>query len=495
MPYPYATNLNMPYLNAGLGRYPTYGLYNTPSVSSPSNNTSNNTPTESYSERMARITREEREKYQKKEQERKAKEMELPLTESESKAIKEDILVIDAQNNKKAQSSVATALAFPALFSFSTLKSALKPSKYTVNMFYKDGASHMNLFSANADLMGNAQTAMQKLERKFAKDIKVRKGDAAGMKHVVEERNFFRDIMQEALASGDQKEIAKATAICQKGASAKNGWLRRLFRGLRKQDKLVNRFDSVANADLAGQFKSVQVPKTETSFLKNMFSSKFSIIMALSMVVMPFVSDWKNIKQARAVDKENKAKGEKTNYGGKQITQTSLRAGASFLAYNVVDTAVRTIIKRNMGKIAAKIATKGVGKVLGGVLGSVAPGLGTVLGMFVGAGLDFVLNKFVFGKMKFFNNSGVKEATVAKADDATLISELSNSYMMGEKVSDKSLAVLKKKLDDDSFKKLKELHDMPEDKRNEAIAQMQAQVAEAQQALAAQQAAETQQKA
>lgn len=434
---------------------------------------------EEYQARIAKESEKAAEDEKKKNEDAEKKEMGTPLTESEKKVLKEETLKIDADNNKKAQGSLAAAMAFPALFSIPQLKAAVKPSTNTINMFYKDGAAHMEMFNKNPELMGNAQEVMRKLESKYLKDIKAVKGNRSAMKNLVQERDLFRDIMQKALDTNDAKEIAKATAQCQTAAGVKNGWFKRIIRHFKKQPEISSRFDAVATADSAKQFAAdkIKVPNSGKSFFKNMFSSKLSTIMAASMLVMPFITGWKDIKEAKAVDKSNKENGKESHYGRKQITQTAVKGVSSFVAYNVVDTAVRTAFKRGLGKLAgrfaAKLAVKGGCKILGAAVGSVLPGLGNVLGIIAGAAFDFVLNKFVFGKMKFFNNSGIKEAQVESAKDSDLLSGLTEQYISGGDLSSKSVEIMKRKLGKEEFAELKRVHDMPEKERNEYIAKLQ----------------------
>lgn len=458
----------------------TFPSWNTStSISSSSSSSSENKTGETYEEHKARLAK-EREDELAKAAERKTKkeqeEMAKPLTESETETLKKEALEQDKNNNKKAQGSLGSAMLFPAITSVPLISKGIQGKKDVVAMFYKDGAAHMDLFNKNPEVMTNAQDAVQKLERKFARDLRAAKGNQAAIDRIVQERDVMRELVKDALATNDAKEVAKVAAQCQTGASVKNGWFKRLFR---KQDKIFSRFDAVADADAAKKFSAIEAPASGKSFFKNMFSSKLSTIMAASMLVMPFVTDWGNIKQARAVDKENKGTGKETHYGRKQIIQTSIKGVSSFVCYNVVDTAVRTVAKRTLGKFAAKfaakLAVKGGCKALGGIIGSIAPGIGNVLGIVIGAGLDFVLNKYVFGKMKFFNNTGAKEAQVEKASGEELISSLSEQYIQGGELSQGALSILERKCGSETFKELKRVHNLPEKERNEYIAQLQQQ--------------------
>ena len=458
------------------------------------------TPKETYKEYKERKAREYEERLEQvrkdllaEQEEKEKKDMEAPLTEKEKGCLQKEALKLDTAENKKAESSLCTSMLFTLPFAAPALKSAFKQTPSTLDMFYKYGGKHMGLFETNPELMMNAQESMQKLEAKFAKDIRAAKGNQDLINKITKERDGFRTVMQNALDSNNPEVISKVTARFQTASRVKNGWFKRTVRGFRNEAKFESRLDTVRDASKNGQFKSVTTPKENTSFVKNMFGNKASALIAGSTLVLPFVFDWGNIKQARAVDKANKENGQETHYGRKQITQTSLKAVGGFVAYNVVDTAVRTAFKRGLGKLAgklaARLAVKGGCKVLGAAVGSALPGLGNVLGLVAGAVCDWALNKYVFGKMKFFNNSGAKEAQIRNSNDTDLLASLSEQYMKGADLNKDAVSILFKKYGKDNFNELKKVHDMPEDKRNEYLAQLQAQ----QEALLQQQTAEQQQ--
>ena len=388
---------------------------------------------ESYEEYKKRKAKENEEKELRRKEARikaEKEEMEKPLTEGETEKLRKEALVLDKKNNKEAEGSLKSAMLFPALSSIPVINKGMraKSAKNTIEMFYYNGdkpVKHLPMFYDNPELMTNAQETMQKLERKYIRDIRYLKGNEREIIKLEQERELLRDVMRKALEKNDAEEIAIATAKCQTAAGVKNGWFKRTLRGFRSQPKFVNRYDAFEKADKMNQFASAKVPENGKSFLKNMFSSKLSTVMAASMIVLPFITDWGNIKQARAVDKENKENGTKTHHGRKQIIQTSIKGATSFVCYNVVDTAVRTGAKRLLGTFAkrfvARLAVKGGCKALGAIVGSVAPGIGNLLGIAIGAGLDLVLNTCVFGNMKFFNNSGAKEAQIEKSSGEELL--------------------------------------------------------------------------
>ncbi len=466
---------------------PNFSIFNNATVQ-----TNRTAKEETFEEYRARVEKEEeqnrkeaQEAARKKRDAEEKAEMEKPLTDDEKKVLQNKTLKLLAENKKNAEAGLGASLLFASPFALTSLKPAIKPSQSTLDMFYKQGASHMDLFDKNPDLMTNAQKTMQKLEHKYAKDLKAAKGNQALINKITAERNTFRTVMQKALDNNNQTAIADATARCQTAASVKNGWFKRFVRGFRKPDKFVSRLDAVKTAATNGQFKSVVPPKEGTSLMRNMCTSKLSMTMTAGMIALPVIMDWGNIKQARAIDKQNKEKGVESHYGRKQIEQTAIKSAAGMIAYNLADAGAKTLLKKGLGKIAGKIAAKGAGKLLGTAIGSCIPGIGTVVGLIAGVAIDWALNKFVFGKMEFFNNTGVEEAKVKTASDKQLLSDLGNLYMQGAKLDESAMGILRRKYGREQFNELNRVHNMSESDRNTYFAQLQAQ----QQALAEQQAA------
>lgn len=465
----------------GFTNFGSYGNFGTglwgiqPSVTTPSKKAEKKE--ETYDEYIARTTKEDKEAKEKERAAQEKKEMEKPLTEKEKEVLRKSTLDIDAKNNKKAEGSMASCMLFSTPFLIPTIKQAFTPKKEALSMFYKDGAAHMDLFTKNPDLMTNAQEAMQKLEKKYAADIRALKGNDEAIKAVEAERDLFRDLMETALKNKNADEIAKATAECQTAAGVKNGFFKRLFRA--KNDKFHNRRAAVNTAKAANNLP-ISKPAEGTSFFRNMCCNKISLIMSAGMVVLPVALDWKNIKQARSIDKENKQNGNNTHYARKQVAQTAIKSATNLIVYNAVDAAAKTVLKKSMGTIAkaiaTKLATKGAGKALGAALGSVVPGVGTAVGMLLGSAVSFLVSKYVIGNIKFFNNSGVKEAQTMSASDQELLSSLSEQYMTGAEMDQQAVNILKKKVGETSFKELKRVHDMPEKERNEYMAQLQQQM-------------------
>ena len=401
-----------------------------------------------------------------------------PLTKSEKTALKKQGLNFEAHEIEKSEGSLAASMLFTTPFLLPTIKSALTSKKKTINMFYKDGAAHIDLFKKNPDLMINAQETMQKLERKYLKDLKAVKGDMSKTRKLIDERNFFRNEMQKALNSNSQQEIAKITEQCNTAKGVKNGIFSRLWRRFRNKPLMNSRYDAVMTADNAGKFASVKPPKEGVSFFKSLFSSKLTGIMTLGMAAIPVILDWGNIQKARAIDKENEQKGQNTDFAKKQILQTGTKSLSTAVTYTVMDTLGRTLTKKFLGKFAAKIATKvalkGGCKILGTALGSIIPGLGTVAGLLLGTVADYALNKFVFGNLDYFKNTGATEAQLTNATDEELINKIGEQYSLGKDIKDKNvLAILKQKCGEENFNNLKRMHNMTEKERNTYLEKIQ----------------------
>lgn len=417
---------------------------------------------------------------------------ETPLTASEKKALIKEGLKLEEEEIEKSETTLASSMLFTTPFLIPTLKSAIKPKKNTVQMFYKNGASHMDLFGKNPDLMINAQETMQKLERKIAKDFKAAKGNKALIKNIADERKLFRTMMENALKTNDPHEIAKVTEQLNVAKGVKNGRFSRWYRMFKKRPQINSRFDAVMTAESAGKFSSVKPPKAGASFLKNLCSNKSMWIMSAVMAVVPVMLDWANIKKASAIDKENEQKGKSTNYGNQQILQTGLKSGGSILTYSITDTLARTAAKKYLGKFAAKfaakIAVKGGCKILGSAVGSFIPGFGTVAGLLAGTAADYLLNKYVFANMDFFKNSSVKKAELNSGTDEELLNQISEQYSMGNNICNKKLlSLLKRKCGEENFARIQQMHDMSEDERNQYLTKLQEE-----QAILAQQAQQQQ---
>ena len=171
-------------------------------------------------------------------------------------------------------------------------------------------------------------------------------------------------------------------------------------------------------------------------------------ISALATIAMGF-SDYGNIKEAYAIDKENKENNKETNYGRQQFKQTLIKMGtlgvSSLLGQAAVETlntklhgakidliskktkkyakkiAVKTAKKvggKFLTKIVTKLATKGACKALGAALGTLIPipGVGTAIGLLIGTAAEWAISKYVLPK---FYDDGVQAAEHAKIDNMT----------------------------------------------------------------------------
>ncbi len=272
----------------GLGGFGNFGGSFNPGFDTFSTGTtSESTITETYKEYQAKKAKENEEKFEQakaevlaEQEEKEKKDMEAPLTDKEKGCLQKDALKLDTAENKKAEASLGSSLLFTLPFAAPALRPALNKSNSTVDMFYKYGGKHMGLFEKNPDLMINAQESMQKLERKFAKEIKAAKGNQALIDNINAERDFFRHRMEFALEHNNPKGIATVTSQCQAATKVKNGWFSRIIRQFKGQEQFTSRLDTVKNAAANGQFKSVPVPTEKKSFVKNMFGNKASTLIA-----------------------------------------------------------------------------------------------------------------------------------------------------------------------------------------------------------------------
>lgn len=472
---------NMPYMNvpafadgSSFMMPPVFGAFGN-NFGTYTNSSEKSPEGETWEELIARATKE----LEKDKTEDAKKRAEKELSKEDKYILKKQIRKFDMQELEEAEGSLAGTMAFTSLFAVPTAKKAINNKKYdkTIKMFYKDGGAHMGLFKDNPELMLNAQENMQKLERKFLKDVKAAKGNSNALQKIADERRYFRNLMQDALKSNDAKKIAEATERCKVAVNVKNGGLFGFLKR-NKNIKINSRLDACTAAETAGKFSSVKVPNAGKSFLKNLVSSKMALAMTAGMALIPLLSDWSNIKKAGEADAKAKQGGKDTHYQSTQIKQTGIKGLASALTYFVCDTGARTIAKRCLGKfaakLAAKLAMKGGCKLLGTALGSVVPGIGNLAGLLLGTAADFLLNKYVFNKMDFFKLPGAKQGELAQASDEEIKENLKEKYMMGAKLNPKVLAVIEKYYDSDTFNEMKRVHNMSEKERNEYIAEQQA---------------------
>ena len=489
-------NFGMPFQNFGGWNNTVF----TPTVSSPKE--------ETWEEALERYAKEaEKEKLQESGGSENGNK-EIELTKKEQRVARKAILKREEKELKEAEGSLGSTMAMTSVFAAPTLMKMKNKNQKTIEMFYKEGAPHMELYKKNPDLMLEAQNAMQKLEKKFHKDAKLVKGNREALAKLAEERKFFRDTMEAALRSNNPKEIATATEQCKVASGVKNGRFARTFRKFRSPDNIIkNRFDATASAEAAGKFANVKPPKACTSFLGNLKKlGKIGGIMTAAMALIPIVTDWGKIQSAFASDSENKQNGKDTNYGWKQVGQTGAKGAASAITYTLFDVIGRTLTKKCLGKLAArlaaKIAVKGGCKILGTAIGSVVPGIGNVIGLALGCLADWALNKYVFDKMDFFKNSAATEGKVTAMNDTELVQEgYAYKYAHKEHMTKQQIDTLRNNVSKEEFEEMTRVRNMKEKERQEYFEQQQAeQMAQAQQeqaaqlqAMQAQQAQQTQQ--
>ena len=164
-----------------------------------------------------------------------------------------------------------------------------------------------------------------------------------------------------------------------------------------------------------------------------------------------------------------------TEYGNKQLVQSSVRTGVSLGVYAIGDSigqyagqkllkgaatghrlkavsrAGHKAIAKVGGKVAvkglAKLAVKGGCKALGTAIGSVVPGLGNIIGFAVGCALDLVISKCVLPKIKYFQNDAIEEASVKNASKEQKLSMLEQNFMQDKDIDGSKLGRMRYNLE------------------------------------------------
>ena len=458
--------IQVPYAPAGVGQqcidsasiwqnnsylpYTGNSIYSYSPATTTSSSKKSNTDSDkelTYDESLAKTKAEEKEK-------KKA----APLTLEEKAMAKMTILKQKAKESVEEHGGIGGAMIGAAAFSTPAIYKAATTDSKVIEMCIKGNPA---LYKSHPDLMIEAQEALRKIQRNYASDIKRATGNKKLIKELNKEQAKIFNNMQQAIRHGHVVEIAKLTSECNAASGVKNGFLARTLRGWKGEEKLLSRSKHVADQQAAGKIK-YQSPKPGSSLWKNI-GGKSAGIGSLLFIGINFFMDRDKIKEAYSID---------TSTGNKQLFQTGVKGLSSAAFWTLGEAAGKTIAKQFLGKIAAraatKIATKGAGKLLGAAIGSFIPGLGTVAGLLLGTVADFLISKYVIPKI--FPNNAVDVAKVDKETDKELISELSNSYMMGNDIGS-SYQLLEAKLDEKDLKDLKTLHNMSEKEREAVLAQ------------------------
>ena len=358
---------------------------------------------------------------------------EINMTASEKHAIREGRINRLENEAKKSRASFLGMVGMGSIFvSVPIVRSAqVNKNAEVTKMFFKEGttsgtAMHQQLFNKAPLTMKEAQEEMAKANRRYQRALK--KATKKGLKAtntLTSDYNAMKNMMNEALNSGNADEVAQASARLRAANKAK-------YRFNSKGS--VTRKLRIANSADVSSVKAIK----GNGFMKHL-GGGFGAIMGLVGAGLTVVTDFSKIKEAN-------------QYGGKearnkQIAQTASKAGTTLLAYTVGDTLARKgitkLISKCAGKLAAKIAAKGAGKAIGMAIGSFVPGLGTIAGLLIGAGIDVLLNNVIIPKC--FGEADSVE--YAKNDNMSKEELLADAYITkanGGEISEIEMKMLQK---------------------------------------------------
>lgn len=262
---------------------------------------------------------------------------------------------------------------------------SIKATSPTDKMFkaVTENGSKLNQLWVNPetnDLMREAYFRMHKIEAR-----NMRKMGAFRKRLDPEKYKELKEIMQKALDSGNKEEIAKATATLQ-NAYITDGWLARPFtkladkvKGLMGQEVKPRTIDA-AIADKAAIEKStaelLQVGQDTT--INGFMKKHASVKSAMGWAAFEMLIDLGNMKRAFAKDRENRENGIKTNYGMKQLGQTTVKGFGSGIGWGVGEALASFAFSKWGTKLGTKFRPS-VGAGIGGVVGVVGGSVGMMI--------------------------------------------------------------------------------------------------------------------
>ena len=333
-----------------------------------------------------------------------------------------------ADDNKKAQGSLLGSLAFASLFmSGQIIKGAqVKKNAQATKLFTEYDnvakcAKYKQLYKDAPQVMIDAQEEMAKASRQYEKALK--KATKKGLDTTILKNDFskLQDKMKIALNSGSADEVAKATEQLRAANKVKY----RVF------------FKRAANGKGFTPTKSRIAGRADVSKVKvikgnNFFRNcggRIGIAMSLVAGIGMIACDYSKIKESKKYGKETQKK---------QMKQSAAKALIPTGAYLIGDGIGRTLVNKYLPKLATKLATRlatgGACKGIGAALGSFIPGLGTIVGLLIGTGLDFVLRKYVIPKC-FGEIDAVDDKKIDKKKNKDLLKDICDKAINGEELT------------------------------------------------------------
>lgn len=242
----------------------------------------------------------------------------------------------------------------------------------------KENGSAMNkLWKENNVVMEEAYSQMQRAKARSKWKI-----GAFRKRYTKDEYNQLKKIMQEALDSKDINKIAEATESLRHAYSS-NGFIPGLF------DKICGKKSSTVASRLADTATITNNAKTLMGYNKMTLGKAFKKAggkVGLVFGLLEIAMNIPKIQAGYAKDEENAKLGIKSNNGGKQLAQTSVKAVCNTVGW----AAGETLAIWGFAKAGAAIGTAlgpGIGTVAGAAIGFLGGSIGMWLGGKLGKGL------------------------------------------------------------------------------------------------------------
>jgi len=256
-----------------------------------------------------------------------------------------------------------------------------------------DGSDMNKLWKENNVVMEEAYSQMQ---RATARSKSRWTCGLFRKRYTQNEYNELKKIMQEALDSKDINKIAEATEKLRH-AYSNNGHIPGLW------DKIRGKKSSTVASRLADTTTITNNAKTLIGYNKMTLSKAFKKAggkVGLAFGLIEILMNIPKIQAGYAKDEENAKLGIKSNNGGKQLAQTSVKAVCNTVGW----AAGETLAIWGFAKAGAAIGTAlgpGIGTIAGAAIGFLGGSIGMWLGGKLGKGLmgNDVANKIEAEKL------------------------------------------------------------------------------------------------
>ena len=316
--------------------------------------------------------------------------------------------------------------------------------------------------SEYTDLASDTKKLMRDYEKLYRADMKSKDKNIA--EQAKELYNNRIQALQKACKETDLEKRAQEIANLNQQVKAEmkvgnRSWFKRIFRGKETAEDKHKKF--AERTQKANEFND-----RNAEFNKGIKFKKPSLKGTGMMAGLTLLSEAGNVIGAYQ---------QGTEYGNKQLVQSSVRTGVSLGVYAVGDSigqyagqkllkgaatghrlkAVSRAGHKTIAKVGGKVAVKGLAKLavkggckaLGTAIGSVVPGLGNIIGFAVGCALDLVISKCVLPKIKYFQNDAIEEASVKNASKEQQLSMLEQNFMQDKDIDGSKLGRMRYNLE------------------------------------------------